>query len=61
VTDLGAGAVWLAWMLQLWIDDASGDVGEKAGLGLFVMIAGAALAVASGVPGTMHAMREEPA
>ena len=43
------------------IDDASGDAGEKAGLELFVMIAGAALAVAAGVLGTMRAMREEPA
>jgi len=61
VTHLGAGAVWLAWMLQLWIDDASGDIGEKAWLGLFVMIAGAALAVVGGVLGTIRAMREEPA
>ena len=48
-------------MLQLWIDDASGDIGEKAWLGLFVMIAGAALAVVGGVLGMIRAMREEPA
>ena len=58
---LGAGAVWLAWMLQLWIDYASGDVGEKAGLGLFVMIAAAALAVVAGVLATMRSVRDEPA
>lgn len=58
---LGAGAVWLAWMLQLWIDYASGDVGEKAGIGLFVMILGAAVATVGGVLATIRAMREAPA
>ena len=58
---LGAGAVWLAWMLQYWIDFGSGPAENKAGLGLFVMILGAALAVVGGVLGTMRALREEPA
>jgi len=57
---LGAGAVWLAWMLQLWIDYASGDVGERAGIGLFVMILGAAAASVGGVLATIRAMREGP-
>jgi len=54
---LGAGAVWLAWMLQLWIDYASGDSAQRAGLGLFVMILGAALSVAGGLMGTLRALR----
>jgi len=57
---LGAGAVWLAWMVQNWIDYAS-QPGQRAGLGLFVMILGAALAVAGGFLGTMRLLREEPA
>jgi hypothetical protein len=58
---LGASVVWLAWMLANWIDYASGDVGEKAGFGLIVMLIGAALAVAGGIVGTVRVMREEPA
>ena len=58
---LGAGAVWLAWMLQYWIDFGSGPSESKAGLGLFVMILAAVLAVVGGVMGTMRALREEPA
>jgi hypothetical protein len=57
---LGAGAVWLAWMLQNWIDYAS-VAGEKAGVGLFVMILGAALAVVGGLMATIRDLREEPA
>jgi hypothetical protein len=56
---LGGGAVWFAWMLQNWVDFASGGVGEKAGLGLIVMIVGAALAVAGGIVGSARIMREE--
>jgi hypothetical protein len=58
---LGSGVVWLAWMLQNWIDYASGDVGEKAGVGLYVMILGAALAVVGGLMATIRDLREEPA
>jgi hypothetical protein len=58
---LGGAVVWLAWMLQNWIDYASVPGGDKAGLGLFVMIAGAALAVAAGVLGTMRSMGDEQA
>ena len=57
---LGASAVWLTWMVQNWIDYAS-QPGQRAGLGLFVMILGAALAVAGGFLGTMRLLREEPA
>jgi hypothetical protein len=57
---LGAGAVWLAWMLQNWIDYASGDMPDKAGVGLFVMILGAALAVVGGLMVTIRDLREEP-
>jgi hypothetical protein len=55
---LGAGAVWLAWMLQYWIDFGSGPSPTKAGLGLFVMLLGGALAVVAGILGTMRALRE---
>jgi len=58
---LGASVVWLAWMLQNWIDYASGPVGEKAGIGLLVMILGAVLGVVGGVLGTMRGLREGPA
>ena len=57
---LGAGAVWLAWMLHYWTDYASGGVGQKAGIGLFVMILGAAFALAGGIIATMRALRDEP-
>ena len=58
---LGASVVWLAWMLHNWIDYASGPVGEKAGIGLLVMILGAVLGVVGGVLGTMRGLREGPA
>jgi hypothetical protein len=57
---LGASAVWLAWMVQNWIDYAS-QPGQKAGLGLFVMILGAVLGVVGGILGTMRWLREGPA
>jgi hypothetical protein len=57
---LGTGAVWLAWMLQAWIDYASGPGAEKAGIGLFVMILGAALALAGGIIGTLRVLPPEP-
>jgi hypothetical protein len=58
---LGAGAVWLAWMVQYWIDFGSGPAENKAGLGLFVMMLGAVLAVVGGVLGTLRTLREESA
>lgn len=58
---LGAGAVWLAWMIQYWIDFGSGPAENKAGLGLFVMIVGAALAVVGGLMTTIRDLRDEPA
>ena len=58
---LGAGAVWLAWMIQYWIDFGSGPAENKAGLGLIVMILGAALAVVGGLMTTIRNLREEPA
>jgi hypothetical protein len=58
---LGAGAVWLAWMIQYWIDFGSGPAENKAGLGLFVMIVGAALAVVGGLMATIRDLQEEPA
>jgi hypothetical protein len=56
---LGAGAVWLAWMLQYWLDFTSGGTGQKAGIGLFAMILGAVLAVAGGIIATMGTLRDE--
>jgi hypothetical protein len=55
---LGAGAVWLAWMIQYWIDFGSGPAENKAGLGLFVMILGAVLAVVGGLMTTIRDLRE---
>ena len=53
---LGAAGVWLAWMIWVWLDFASGDFNPGAGLGLYLMILGAALAVAGGLVGTIRTM-----
>jgi hypothetical protein len=55
---LGAGVVWLAWMIQYWIDFGSGPAENKAGFGLFAMILGAVLAVVGGLMTTIRDLRE---